>query len=58
MSDELEKRGENIPDVSTFDISSMNLVQLGRQLKENLKAADVADQLTPAVMEELEKIFG
>jgi voltage-dependent potassium channel beta subunit len=42
------------PNVSTVIIGARSI----KQLKENLKAADVADQLTPDVIEELEKIFG
>lgn len=36
MSDDLEKHSENLPDLPIFDISNMNLVQLGRQLQESL----------------------
>ena len=36
MSDDLEKFEENMPDLPIFDISNMNLVQLGRQLQESL----------------------
>jgi len=39
MSDDLEKFEENMPDLPIFDISSMNLVQLGRQLQENLNSS-------------------
>ena len=39
MSDDLEKYGENVPDLPIFDISNMNLVQLGRQLQENLNSS-------------------
>lgn len=38
MIDDLEKAAENMPDLPTFDISNMNLVQLGRQLQENLNS--------------------
>ena len=36
MTDDLEKYDENLPDLPTFDISNINLVQLGRQLQDNL----------------------
>jgi len=38
MSDDLEKQAENIPDLPTFDISRVNLVELGRHLQENLNS--------------------
>ena len=38
MTDDLEKQGENLPDLPTFDISNMNLVELGRQLQDNLNS--------------------
>ena len=37
MSDDLEKQGENMPDLPIFDISRVNLVELGRQLQESLQ---------------------
>ncbi|MCE5251366.1 hypothetical protein LLG96_14220 [bacterium] len=38
MADDLEKYDENMPDLPIFDISGMNLVQLGRQLQDNLNS--------------------
>ncbi len=38
MTDDLEKQDENMPDLPTFDISNMNLVELGRQLQDNLNS--------------------
>ncbi len=38
MTDDLEKSANNMPDLPTFDISNMNLVQLGRQLQDNLNS--------------------
>lgn len=36
MNDDLEKQAENMPELPTFDISRLNLVELGRQLQNNL----------------------
>ncbi len=36
MNDDLEKQAENMPDLPTFDISRVNLVELGRQLQDCL----------------------
>lgn len=36
MNDDLERRAENMPDLPVFDISRINLVELGRQLQDSL----------------------
>ncbi len=38
MSDDLEKQAENMPDLPIFDISRVNLVELGQHLQENLNS--------------------
>jgi hypothetical protein len=38
MSDDLEKQAENMPDLPIFDISRLNLVELGQQLKKSLNS--------------------
>lgn len=38
MTDDLEKQSGEVPDLPTFDITKINLLQLGRQLQNNLNS--------------------